>query len=267
MKKIILGSLVVFTFYAHADDESSNRTGVYGGISLEAISASSEYKMDFEVNQGNIIGGGGFVTHKQSSIKRLGYGVFLGFGGGEDYYCALEAGVVFHHFKLRKGFDGYQAMEITAANRTNDLNTSLEMACGNEYNIALKLGRYLDSSKKTRAYGLLGVAVRDMEVHYYYHPFAYNELTPGIAAQYPHRYRKRIWALVPGVGAEFRVCQNCSLGMEYRYKFYQSADSTKDLRNAPIAVGLYAGDCDLRPRNYKGKTGQHNLSFRVVFDI
>ncbi|MDR1982603.1 MAG: hypothetical protein LBQ08_02280 [Holosporaceae bacterium] len=263
MKKMIIGSLVVSAFCVCANEEPTNETHVYGGVSLEGISSSSEYKMDFEVNQNNIAGGGGVVAHKRTGIIRPGYGIFLGLGGGDDYYFALETGVVFHHFKLRKWFNGYEALEVARNHRTADINTSLICDYGHEYSISLKLGKILDSVKKTRVYGILGTAVREVSVQYdYYYPVLHN-----INVTYPHGYNKRIWALVPGVGIESELSKNCSWGVEYKYKFYQSADITRDYVNAIVRNGGNRGDADIRPRNYKVKTRQHNLSFRIVFNI
>ncbi len=272
MKKFIIGSTVASFFTTNAID---NNIGVYGGFGLSATFTTSEYDMNFSVNHGNTgPGAGGVVNQKFSGRKKLGYNIFLGMSGGEIYYYAFELGANLHRLKMDKNFPDYEAKEMGIdaghgmGNPHGALHTNLKCDYGNEFNLALKFGKRLSTKSfgQMIVYGILGLSTRDLKVKYDYYVNNFPAWE-GIFSQYGHHFSKRLWAFTPGIGAEFKICNNCSLGIEYRYKFYPSSSSSRDLQNAPTVIGMVRGDMDTRIRSYKVKSSQNDLSLRLVFNI
>ncbi|MDR0968491.1 MAG: outer membrane beta-barrel protein [Holosporaceae bacterium] len=265
MKKIVLLTCcVAFVPQIQADDgadDSQSPVEFYGGVSLDETISSSEYKMDFEPDVANIPGSGGVISHKKNAIKKLGGGLFFGVSGGNNYYWAAELGVTFNHFKSGRTFTDRESLELSSTECSDQQFTSLKSSYGNEYGFSLKFGKTLG---KTRIYGLLGVATRKVAVQYDYnqdHAGALGVVGAPNIPIYSCKYEKRLWAFVPGIGVAHKLHDRCSVGLEYKYKFYQSADKTRNLSDE------LSGMTENKPRTYKVKTGQHDLSLRFIVTI
>ncbi|MDR3179360.1 MAG: outer membrane beta-barrel protein [Holosporaceae bacterium] len=255
MKKIIATVICFVSVFFSNAEESSGKTGIYCGISLDGTWTSSEYQMNFTVNTANFEGCGGVVKYKEENATKFGGGIFLGCGGGNDFYCAAEVGILFNNFALKKTFSEYEALEIDIKDREENPNTFLKCSYGNEYQAALKLGKVFtpDESREIKIYGILGVATRKASVQYDYAKSANSR---------PHSFEKNIHSFVPGIGMEVKLQEHCSLGVEYKYKAYQDSKSTHNFVNPDDD-----GDFDLEPRHYSLKTKQHNVSLRLIFNI
>lgn len=272
MKKFILGCFIASYSIVNATD--SNNIGIYGGFGLSATFTTSEYNMNFSTNINNAgPDTGGSVNRKFSGRNKVGYNLFLGMSGGENYYYAFELGANLHRLKLNKDLSDYEAREIGFGIAVPDLHgalhTNLKCDYGNEFNFALKFGKRLSTKSfgEMAVYGILGLSTRDLKVKYDYYVDNFNGNEP-IVSQYPHHFSKRLWAFTPGIGAEFTICNNCSLGIEYKYKFYPSSSSYKDLQDAPVIATLgQRGDMDIGIRSYKVKSSQNDLSLRLIFNI
>lgn len=269
MKKFILGCFIASYSIVNATD--SNNIGIYGGFGLSATFTTSEYNMNFSTNINNAGSDtGGPVNQKFSGRKKLGYNIFLGMSGGENYYYAFELGANLHRLKLNKDLSDYEAKEmgVGVLDPYGALHTKLRCDYGNEFNLALKFGKRLSTKSfgQMIVYGILGLSTRDLKVQYDYYVNNFP-LWEEIFSQYSHHFSKRLWAFTPGIGAEFKIYKNCSLGIEYKYKFYPNSSSSKDLQDAPIATGMLRGDMDIGARSYKVKSSQNVLSLRLVFNI
>jgi hypothetical protein len=271
MKNIILASSLVLSFFANAGNAKEksllDEVTPYGGVLLGVNYSSSEYAMNFEVNKQVIPHAGGVVGHKKNNIPKLGYGVFVGLQGGQDYYYALEVGVTLHHFKLGKIFKDYESKEMGNYSRNLDA-TALKCTYGNEYNVSLKFGKNIsgDTVKNMRVYGILGGCTRNvrLEYDYFYHPMY---TTGRYWKFYPRNFRKQIYGIAIGLGAESKICDKCSLGIEYKHTFYSNINKNFDLQSAGLIDGASRGDYDVSERNYKLKSDQNSISLRFIVKL
>lgn len=246
---------------------------VYCGFGPSAMFMTSEFNMDFEVNQNNTGDEtGGRVHQKFNGKSKIGADIFLGVSGGACCYYAAEIGATLNKHNLTKEFSDYEAKEFGHGiyDRTGAIHTRLENKYGNEYSFVLKLGRRFPK-KALALYGILGASIRSLNTRYDY--MADNLVDAdlsGFAPYYSHHYKKNINALILGAGLEKKISNRFSWSVEYKHKFAKNARSSKDLRDVPPIVYpgvLAAGDLDTSVRNYNVKTSQNMLSLRFIYSI
>jgi opacity protein-like surface antigen len=283
----VLSAISTVTAECRSSTDGSSGLVCYCGAALNTALSSSDYKMDF---QSNLPECGGLVHKKNSHSVKLGGGIFCGVKKISQNYCAAEIGVNFERSKMKKDITDHEAKEIDPANadggRTGEIQTHLKCSHGTEYEFAIKLGKVVTdpvASSKVSVYGILGLSVRQAKVEYNYNKHSSDvraeadmraeadvhndELTVDYWTMYPCKYKKHVFGIAPGIGAEFGINKNCSIGIEYKYKFYQGANKTRDLTKAPLLDEGDVGEMDTAARHYKYKNKQHSLSLRLVIDI
>ena len=132
---------------------------------------------------------------------------------------------------------------------------------GDEFGLSFKLGGICEDYG---FYGILGLVTKNIEIGYGFDANHYNvDVSCGINP------KKRVFSGVIGVGFCKHIYDNVYWSMEYKYKPYQPARKSRDLRdltNTAFGVGA-TEQHDISDRSFKVRSNRHELSVRVIVSI
>jgi hypothetical protein len=259
--------------------------GVYVGVSLGAEFSCADQMKDnnkdhvFFANEPAHSFG---VVRSKKRVNNVAYGVFVGAKGGEQWYYAAELGVNFGHPSAKKTLNDFEAKEgymldLQDGEEQIARGTPVEnikVFCGNEYEASLKFGsRNFLGKPNIAVYGIIGTCLRKVDVKYDYNENA--EIWYGGGDErfreptiYKVKYQKNVWGATIGAGIDVRVNKHCSVGLEYKHKFYDSVKYSINTipveahPDAPLAEPPSAG-----PRHYKTKVGHDSICLNLSINL
>ena len=262
MKKVLLVALVSCLSAQVEGATSSSDVNFYAGISAVGSWTSSDFRMDYDVNkdQNKFPKAISHAYHKDNSIDRAGLGLHAGIKKKfkNDLFVSGELGYTFSRAKHHHDFT--EAEDQEADDQYPDETISyINVKHGNELALALKFGKDCNSSD---VYGIVGVTTKDVKIEY-----SLDDGNPQVKDKFDVSTKDRAWGAVFGLGGSKRINDNVSCSLEYRYKLYGSAK--KDIDCMAESKDAFGGvvEHDTSDRHFKVKSGKHELSLGITFNI
>ncbi len=265
MKKILLVALV--TGLSAQVEAASNGVNFYAGVSAVGSCTSSDFNMDYEVNDGTpgFPNAKPWAKHKESSIGRVGAGFAVGvkkkfengfFVGGEFDYTLSRAT---HHHDFTYREDQEDSILNPDDSKWDGTISQINVKHGDELSLSLKFGKDCNSFD---IYGIVGVTTKDVDIEYSLEKdteWTVRDTGFDVSA------KERAWGAVFGVGGSKKITDKISCFLEYKYKLYNSAKKDVDCRAE--SEEAFDDPHDKSDRHFKVKSDKHEISFGITFNI
>ena len=259
MKKVVLIALIPCLSVQAEEVVSSNGVSFYAGASMVSSWTSSDFKMDYTVDNFFDIKNPG-SNHKKNSIGRVGVEFAAGVKKkfSNDWFVGSELNYTLSRATHDHDFNEIEAGETPEDTADTDRISFIQIKHGDEIGISFKFGKEF---KCYEVYGILGATTKQVKIKYGLD--GTNALITGNAFEI--NPKKRVWGAVFGLGGSKKITDKISCSLEYKYKLYNSAKKSIDCRGA--SSDAFGADHDTSDRNFKVKSDKHELSLGVTFNI
>lgn len=272
MKKVaVVALLSCFSVQAQEGDIRA-----YLRASINGALTDSEFSMDYEIydpngyqpvkdlyddssDGGNFPGARPFAAHKQHSICRVGAGLSVGIRGRleDNWFIGGEFNYSWNRVNYQYDFTEAEDAECSDHYSGSNRISYIDIKHKDEMGFACIFGKEFYSYD---IYGIFGVVTKKVDMKYgldenHKHVDKGFEVNPG----------KRVYGMVFGLGASYKVNDNVAFSLEYRYKIYNSGTDKVDCR--AYSKEAFASDHDNSDRSFKTKSDKHELSLGITFSV